>query len=65
MLTGNYLFGLLFVMVATTLATTVWLVKHPYMLLALHVVPVAWFTLGPAGAAGAVLFLSGLARMWR
>jgi hypothetical protein len=48
------LLGLLFV---ATLVLTVWLVKHPLVLVSLNVVPVAWWMAGAAGAALAAVLL--------
>jgi hypothetical protein len=62
---GGQLFGVLFVVITVTLIAGVWLVKHPYVLLVLNLVPVAWLAWGPVGAAGAVVALSALSAAWR
>jgi hypothetical protein len=65
MLGGNTLLGSLIVVIAVTLVAGVWLVKHPYVLLALNVVPMAWLAWGPVGAAGAIVALSAASAAWR
>jgi hypothetical protein len=62
---GQPLFGVLFVVIILTLIAGVWLVKHPYVLLVLNLVPFAWLAWGPVGAAGAVVALSAVSAAWR
>jgi hypothetical protein len=47
-----YYFGFL---VVVAVVTTIWLIKHPLVLVALNTVPLAWWHFGTAGLVAALV----------